>query len=662
MSQSQSNRRVLLVGFDAADWQFINPLLDAGLLPAIRGLVEQGVMGNLASLQPMLSPIVWTSLATGKRADAHGILSFLEPLPDGSGVQPAASTSRKTRAIWNLLTHAGQRVHSVGWYASHPAEPINGICVSEQFVSGAAGPAGPDGTWPMPADAVHPPELADAIAALRVRPEEIGDADLLPFVPQLGEIDPAHPKLAALRQILAKAASVHAAATAILDSEPWDFLSVFYDAIDFAGHLFMPLHPPAMANADPREASWFGGVMRGIYQFHDLLLARLMHLAGEDATVILVSDHGFYCDHRRPRDAGSTEAEQAAAWHRPLGVFAMMGPGVKQDERVYGASVLDVTPTILSLFDQPVGRDMPGRVLASAFESEPQVQRIASWDDVNGHFGEHPPQRRTTPIESAETVRQLVELGYLAAADAASASLVQTVLKESRFNLAVTLLTSDRADLAADTLEPLVRDDPQSERYVRALAHAYVGAQRDGEAIALLSSRLETLPTDARALLAQTLVRAGRRDEARSLATSIEGELSMTPRGLQALALLQDALGDVAAAEATLGRAVAADADLPDAWYALAALQLHRGDATAAAESARRATRLIHGYPAAHRVLGSALERLGDFPAARRAYETALALDPGHTPARDALIHLHLRLGDLQSAQHLRHSGAGNHR
>jgi predicted AlkP superfamily phosphohydrolase/phosphomutase len=42
----------------------------------------------------------------------------------------------------------------------------------------------------------------------------------------------------------------------------------------------------------------------------------------------------------------------------------MKGEHIQQDERIYGATLLDVTPTILTLFGLPVGEDMDGRVLA----------------------------------------------------------------------------------------------------------------------------------------------------------------------------------------------------------------------------------------------------------------------------------------------------------
>ena len=78
--------KVLLIGWDAADWKIINPLMNAGEMPNLQSLVDRGVIGNLATLQPILSPMLWTSIATGKRAHKHGIHGFSEPNEDGTGV------------------------------------------------------------------------------------------------------------------------------------------------------------------------------------------------------------------------------------------------------------------------------------------------------------------------------------------------------------------------------------------------------------------------------------------------------------------------------------------------------------------------------------------------------------------------------------------------
>ena len=88
-------KKVLLIGWDAADWKVATPLMDQGLMPSLDDLVSHGVMGNLATLRPVLSPMLWNSIATGKRADKHGIHGFMEPDPHAGALRPVTSTSRK---------------------------------------------------------------------------------------------------------------------------------------------------------------------------------------------------------------------------------------------------------------------------------------------------------------------------------------------------------------------------------------------------------------------------------------------------------------------------------------------------------------------------------------------------------------------------------------
>ncbi len=75
---TEKKPKALLIGWDGADREHINPLLDEGLLPTLNSLVEQGTMGNLATLQPVLSPMLWNSVATCKFANKHGFTDSVE--------------------------------------------------------------------------------------------------------------------------------------------------------------------------------------------------------------------------------------------------------------------------------------------------------------------------------------------------------------------------------------------------------------------------------------------------------------------------------------------------------------------------------------------------------------------------------------------------------
>ncbi|MEM9412835.1 MAG: alkaline phosphatase family protein, partial [Planctomycetota bacterium] len=111
-------KKILLVGWDGADWQVILPLMENGQMPNLQKIVCEGVMGNLASMQPMISPMLWTTMATGKPPHRHGICGFTEPDPNSpTGRKVTGSTSRKCKAFWNILSQSNIPNHVVGWYA-----------------------------------------------------------------------------------------------------------------------------------------------------------------------------------------------------------------------------------------------------------------------------------------------------------------------------------------------------------------------------------------------------------------------------------------------------------------------------------------------------------------------------------------------------------------
>ncbi len=127
-------RRVLLLGWDAADWQVIRPLLAAGRMPNLAGLMARGVSGNIATLYPVLSPTLWTSIATGKRPPKHGVLGFSEPTHDGLAVRPCSVLSRTTKAVWNILAQSGKRSikdcsRGAGVGAKQGLDALGGWCI-----------------------------------------------------------------------------------------------------------------------------------------------------------------------------------------------------------------------------------------------------------------------------------------------------------------------------------------------------------------------------------------------------------------------------------------------------------------------------------------------------------------------------------------------------
>ena len=95
-------KRLLLVGWDSADWKLLHPLMDSGATPAAAHLVNTGSSGNLTTLEPQLSPMLWTSIATGKMAYHHGVPGFTEVHPASGRVIPVSAATP-----WPTLRRSG---------------------------------------------------------------------------------------------------------------------------------------------------------------------------------------------------------------------------------------------------------------------------------------------------------------------------------------------------------------------------------------------------------------------------------------------------------------------------------------------------------------------------------------------------------------------------
>jgi tetratricopeptide (TPR) repeat protein len=655
-------KRVLLIGWDSADWQIINPLLDAGKLPTLERFINAGVMGNIASLQPILSPVLWTSIATGKRPFKHGIHGFTEPKSDGSGIQPVSSTSRKGKALWNILSQNGLRTQVFGWFASHPAEPLpGGVCVTDAFPRIGGTRSDPS---PLLAECIHPESLRDSLGPLRVHPHEIEGDHLTPFLPRGREIDQSNPahqgRLFVLQRLLAQCTSIHAAATWALEHEPWDFAAIYYEGLDLFCHGFMQFHPPRMEGISQQDFELYRDVVTGIYRFHDLMLATLLKIAGDETTIILVSDHGFYSDHLRPPLVPGAPPNPAE-WHRPHGIVALRGPGFLVDDRVYGSTLLDIAPTVLALFGLPTGADMDGRVLAQAFRQPPQVGCVPTWESVEGPCaaGLHPPDKQIDPVASQEAVQQLIELGYIEPLPPDAKGAIEATVLEQRMNLALSHLDAGQPKEALPLLEILYAKRPDQSRYALALVQAQLATSQLAEARRTLEALLAdeakkaepTVLPRADLFLGILLAAEGQNEESLRFLRRAEEAEPRLPRLHNQIGIIYLRKRLWSDAERAFTRALEIDGDYAPAYHGLSVSLLRQDRPAEAAEYALRAVGLQHFFPAAHFQLGAVLARLNWPERAVQAFETGLQMRPGVLVVHRYLARLYGRLGQTEKAR-----------
>ena len=693
--------RTLLVGWDAADWKVIDPLLARGQMPHLAALLAHGVRGNLATIYPPLSPMLWTTIATGKRPPEHGILGFTEPTEDGLSVRPISNLGRQTKALWNILNQNGKRSVVVGWWPSHPAEPIRGAMVSEHFKLFPE----QDHTSPLQPGTIWPPAWAARMSDLRVNPMEITGDILQLFVPEFESIDQSKDRsLHDLAEIIAETMSTHAAATELLENEAWDFAAVYHCGIDHFSHRFMRYHAGKTVRSVDTDPRIYQGVVAGAYRYHDLMLGRMLALAGPDCAVMLVSDHGFHSGRLLP-DYIPAEAAGPAVEHRHFGVFALRAPGVPRGERVYGANVLDIAPTVLHIFGLPAGSDMPGKILLNAFPGQSPLPPVPSWDDVPGEDGRHPPERQYDGVASAESLRQLVALGYVAPPAGDARKAVDDCLSENRYNLARAYMDAGRNDLAMEILRELIARDAEQGRYHQHLFHCALQVGDTDEARRVLEAfdracaefapraaaelqrrRAERPEADlngrqpadrreqydrrelfekadgyvaARLLMKCRLALVKARTAAqKETARALLDELAAKPARAKALALFLGenymSLGDPERALEFVRRARRAD---PEDWRAMALeARIHMAAAryAEAANCAIESLALIYFQPHLHYTLAVALRHLGDETRALECLRTTLQQAPAFAAAHDELARILRRRRDFgQAALHM---------
>lgn len=628
-------KRVLLVGWDSADWKIINALLKEGGMDGIRSLMNGGNHGNLATLEPQLSPMLWTSIATGKMAYHHGVEGFTEVDPVSGQIVPVSAASRKCKTLWEMLGEHGKRSHVVSWFATQGEQDLDGKMVSNMFghLKGTTKDMDPaDFPPPMPGT-YWPEDLAETMNGMRVSPHEIDEDILQPFLPKGHKIDQSRDRrLNNLREHLAEAYSVHSAATHLMDSDPeWDFMAVYYRAIDEISHHFMHYHPPQMAGIPDGNFEIYQHIINATYRAHDMMLQVLLQKAGPDTTVILVSDHGFHSDHLRPKFTPRVPAG-ITVWHRNQGVLLAKGPGIKPDSQVYGSRLLDITPTILHAFGLPVGNDMEGRVLTELFQESLPIQTIPTWENPDGSSRN---RGSLTEEESQTLLEQFVALGYIDEVSDDPNQAADETKRENKWNLARAYLYTGKNDGALPLLEDCFNAYPERTDYAQALAKTQFALGLTDEAEETLEICLETFgeSISAHVLKAQISIEKGNHAKALEHLDTIREQAGEEVPVLELSCRAYATLGMWDEARATAEKLLTIDPTSIQAHNTRTRCHLNDKDPQAAVDTALAAISFQFASPRAHHLLGNALIQLEQFKEAEHALKNCLQLDRENTSA-----------------------------
>jgi Flp pilus assembly protein TadD len=665
--------RLLVIGLDGAEWRVVDALMEQGKLPNLSRLVAKGVRARLRTIDPILSPVVWTTVATGFLPDRHGVLDFLVTDTRTGAKVPVTSRQRKVRAVWNLLNDAGLRVGVIGWWATWPAEEVDGYIVTDRTT--AQFPGLSRESRGNPAGKTFPPELFGKIEPLLIPPEAVGDAEIAPFL----RIDPAgetwrarsENRVAEFRSVLASTRATEGVALALGSGGFAPFQAVYFEGIDTVSHLFMPFRPPRREGISEEDYRRFARAVDAFYAYQDEVVGRLLERAGEGTGVLILSDHGFRSEADRPYRESRIEYATAALWHRKHGILVASGGPFRQGVTLPEVSVVDITPTILAYFGLPSGEDMAGRPVRDLFTPEfldrhPPAYR-PSWE----RGGERAVAEVSDPEADRALKEKLLALGYLsqegglphnnlgnallARGDASGALREFRLAVEQaprsglvRVNLARTLIRLKDREAARRELEEALRFEPGFPEARVLLASLDIAEGKTGEAERRLREVIRDEPSSADAHRALGLLHY-RRGETREAIESYRRAIDLEPDDAEAynnLGIVLRDLGRPEEAEAVFREAIEAEPGMSASYNNLALIQMDRGDYDAAEEQLRRALDLSPEDPSVHNNLGNLLVHRGRLDEAEAAYRRALELRPAAAEPHNGLAAIRGRRGD----------------
>ncbi|WP_300161533.1 alkaline phosphatase family protein [Solidesulfovibrio sp.] len=255
--------RVVVVGWDGATFDVIKPLIAAGRMPHLAALLEKGVHGPLCSTVPPVTPVAWTSFATGTSPGRHGVFDALTLDPQTHEVRFVSAAMRRAAPIWAVLSQRGRPAGAVNVPVTWPPEPIDGFVVPGMFTPSDA------------EDFVHPKELRAEIEA-RFGPGLCRDSPAM-------DPDPAR----YLDNLLAGVDARCELTLWLMARRPLDyFCSVFMES-DRVQHFFWAYRDPA----HPLHAR-LGRAIEAVYERLDAALGRIVAACPPETAVALVSDHG----------------------------------------------------------------------------------------------------------------------------------------------------------------------------------------------------------------------------------------------------------------------------------------------------------------------------------------------------------------------------------
>ncbi|MGH2571713.1 MAG: alkaline phosphatase family protein, partial [bacterium] len=408
-------------------------LMAEGRLPNIRALVERGRALRLETIQPTFSPVIWTSVATGKDRFHHGIHDVVQTTIAGvtvprsmnrtafltktasrffhllhragfTRVTPYRSTDVGATTVFEAASEAGLATSLVEWYVTWPARELAGVNVTDRFhLQDPTGNPIPGAVWPdtLGASLLRHVVSAEDVPLDRVL-ELVDTTGMTPAQTRAWARD--HPRFVSeMRHNLARDLTTRNVGIDLLSRDDrWRLFGLYFRAVDVSHHLAWPLRNATgdpTVNPDLRLRT----VIERYHELTDRIVGEVLAQVPDDAVIVMLSDHGFEDRYQHVR--------------APDGFAILAGPPIdraESGEPKGSISVYDIAPTVAALLGLPLAEDLIGDartdLLDPAFGGTLATRSVPTWEREGRIDG--PTAADDQVVDEAELER-LRAVGYI---------------------------------------------------------------------------------------------------------------------------------------------------------------------------------------------------------------------------------------------------------
>ncbi|MEL7061054.1 MAG: alkaline phosphatase family protein [Acidobacteriota bacterium] len=363
-----------VVGIDAATLDAVLPLAERGQLPFLDQLRQRGAVVRLETLKPPRRAPLWTTLATGRHPEAHGIRAdsvydapyldddqLLRLLPVGvrfetwgarGVVRPIDARDLESLQLWRILGQLGWSTATIGWPVTSPIatddRAAEHLLVADRFFGGFL-------------DAVTPQAFGQRAQLFRPPADDILDFAAGRFGRRPNGI---------VLESLADDRWRQDLSLYLLEREqPPEAIFVALPGLrDIAASSYGGYTAVQLRGLGGEEAVAASRRVTAYYSFLDAYLARLWEAMPPPRLLAVLSPHGAAA----PSALGGlleTEATEGTFRGQPDGMFLLLAEdGLAEGIGVQSATLVDVVPTLLYALGLPTARDLDGAVMTDLFD------------------------------------------------------------------------------------------------------------------------------------------------------------------------------------------------------------------------------------------------------------------------------------------------------